>query len=443
MNVKQITAFVMCVVLSIAAFAADLQVGVGRADITPDIASDSAPVWLTGYAARTTPATGVIHRVWVKALVFEQSSEQRAVIITADLLCLSREMTSVVASAVGDKHGIPRSRIFFNASHTHSAPCVWPNLSVCHNFTPAELRDVIRWNHRVTASMIAAVDMAMTNRAPARLTTGRGTAGFAINRRRREIAPVDHTVPVLRVCALDGATRAVLFNYACHSTTLTGGNLLVNGDYAGFAMVELEAAFPGATALFIQGCGADQNPHPRSTVELARQYGHAIAETVRGVLAAPMRAVNAPIHAAFSETRLDFAPVPLESYRAEVLDKNIFKHKRARLMLEAFNRGTPVTSIPYPVQALRFGEDLTFLFLSGEVVVDYALRAKREHPEENLIVAGYSNETHCYIPSLRVLREGGYEADSSMIYYGLPGPFTEKVEETVFSAIREVMDAVR
>jgi neutral ceramidase len=49
----------------------------------------------------------------------------------------------------------------------------------------------------------------------------------------------------------------------------------------------------------------------------------------------------------------------------------------------------------------------------------------------------------CYIPSLRVLKEGGYEPDESMIYYGFPGPFDNGVEERIFTAIREVMKKVK
>lgn len=56
-----------------------------------------------------------------------------------------------------------------------------------------------------------------------------------------------------------------------------------------------------------------------------------------------------------------------------------------------------------------------------------------------LIVIGYCNEVQCYVPSLRVLREGGYEANEGMIYYGLPGPFDGSVEESVFDAVRAVM----
>lgn len=78
------------------------------------------------------------------------------------------------------------------------------------------------------------------------------------------------------------------------------------------------------------------------------------------------------------------------------------------------------------------------VFLSGEVVVDYALRVKREFGG-GIVVAGYSNHIPCYIPSLRVLKEGGYEADDSLLWDDMPGPFAEDVEERVMSAVKRVL----
>jgi len=94
------------------------------------------------------------------------------------------------------------------------------------------------------------------------------------------------------------------------------------------------------------------------------------------------------------------------------------------------------------VQAVRFGRDLTLVALGGEPVVDYALRLKRELPGENLVVAGYVHDVMCYIPSRRVLREGGYEAVDNTIYYGQPGPFTETVEDAIMAAVRRATGAV-
>jgi hypothetical protein len=421
-----------------AARGAEFRVGVGRAVITPD----SQPVWLAGYAARTAPSTGMLHHVWAKALVVEEGPGNRVALITADVLGLTREITAVVTQRLNRKHGFERSQVVFNASHTHSGPVVWPSLSVCSDFSQADLQQVVAQNRLLTDRIVEAVEQAVANLAPARLSVGRGEAAFASNRRLRDVAPVDHAVPVLRVAAPDGTVRAVLFNYACHNTTLTAKNLLVNGDYAGFAMLELEAAYPGATALFVQGCAADQNPEPRHTVELAKRHGAELAGAVKGVLAGEMKALGGPLRVGYTEARLAFPPLDLDVYRRELLGKDAFRHRRAKRVLEAYNYGRPLDAIPYPVQAVRFGDGLTLLCLSGEVVVDYVLRARREYPQANLVVAGYCSEVQCYIPSLRVLKEGGYEADDSMIYYGLPGPFTETVEETVFDAVRAVLKTV-
>ena len=111
-------------------------------------------------------------------------------------------------------------------------------------------------------------------------------------------------------------------------------------------------------------------------------------------------------------------------------------------MLAAYDAGQPVRQTPYPVQAVRFGRDLTLLALGGEPVVDYALRLKRELPGENLIVAGYCHDVMCYIPSRRVLLEGGYEAVDNTIYYGQPGPFAETIEDAILTAVRRVTVAV-
>lgn len=419
-------------------FGSEFRAGVGRAAITPD----TQPVWLAGYAARSLPSTGMIHHVWAKALVLEDGAGHRAALITADVIGLSREITTVVSRRLNEKYGLDRTNLFFNSSHTHSGPVIWPKLSVCYEFSQTNLQQVVAQNRALTDRLVEAVDQAMTNLAPARLSAGFGEAGFAANRRKRAVAPVDHAVPVIRVAAPDGAVRAVLFNYACHCTTLTAENLLINGDYAGFAALDLEAAFPGATALFVQGCAADQNPDPRHTAELARRHGAELAAAVKSVMAGRMRDLRGPFRTALDETRLTFRPVDIEVFRKELLGKDVYRFRRAKKVLETYNAGNPVGSIPYVVQALRFGDGPSLLFLSGEVVVDYALRAKRECPQESLIVAGYSSEVLCYVPSLRVLREGGYEGDESMIYYGHPGPFDETVEETVFAAIRKVMKAV-
>ena len=99
---------------------------------------------------------------------------------------------------------------------------------------------------------------------------------------------MDHSVPVLRIDDRRGNLRGVLMGYACHNTTLTGEFYQLSGDYAGFAQYALEERYPGAMALFVMGCGADANPNPRSTLELAERHGKTLAEAVSQVLGKPL-----------------------------------------------------------------------------------------------------------------------------------------------------------
>jgi hypothetical protein len=421
---------------------AEIKVGIGRKVITPQ-----TPIWLTGYASRNKPATEILQDLWAKALVFEETPGSRVVIVTTDLLGLSHEISEAVAKRISNKYGIKRSQLLLNSSHTHSGPVVWPCLSVIFDFNTADQQAASQYSQKLIDDIVAVIDMAINNLAPMKVSSGHGSVDFAINRREptdtgviigvNRNGPVDHDVPVIKIATPDGTLKAVLFGYACHNTT--SATYLINGDYAGFAQSELEKAHPGITAMFLTGCGGDQNPQPRGTVELAEQHGKSLANEVQKVLEGELHPVRPPIRTGYTIADLEFSSFDIELYEKEILSSDKYIQRRAKLMLEAYNKGWNISRFPYPVQAVRFNKDLTILALSGEVVVDYSLKAKKEFANENLFVAGYCNEVQCYIPSRRVLAEGGYEANSSMIYYGLPGPFANTVEDKIFSAIHKVM----
>ena len=416
----------------------EIKAGAAKISITP-----TTPMWLNGYAGREAPANESIHEIWAKALVIEENNNSRVIFVTTDLLGLSHEVIEAVYKQLAAKYGITRSQLIMNASHTHSGPVVWPCLDVIHDFNLADQGTVSAYSYTLTNNIIKVVNDAMGKLVPAKLYSGHGSAGFAINRRNlrdhNNNGGVDHDVPVLKVAASSGKVVAVLFGYACHNTTLVDDNHLFNGDYAGFAQIEIEKNNPGVVALFLMGCGGDQNPEPRGTVALATKYGKELADAVETAIAGTMKPVHAPLRTSYLNTDLTFRPFDLSIYQKDITGDNKYFQRRAKLMLEAYNKGWDVSKFHYPIQAVRFGNDLTILALSGEVVLDYSLKAKKEFTGENLFVAGYCNEVTCYIPSKRVLKEGGYEADESMVYYGLPGPFTDDVEERIFKTIRQVL----
>jgi neutral ceramidase len=431
----------VCLAFGGGAPAAEFKAGVGRAVITP-----TAPMWMSGFAARKHPSDGVVHDLWAKALVLEDQGGRRVAIVTMDLIGLPREVADAVAERVRKQHGIERPQLVLNASHTHSGPAIWPNLKVMFDLGPEDQKRTTAYAEKLIGTLADLVGAAVADLAPAEITSGHGSADFAVNRREptekgmrigvNPEGPVDRDVPVVRISSPDGKLRAVLFGYACHNTTLGANSYKICGDYSGFAQIELEKAHPGAAAMFLALCGADQNTHPRGTMELAARYGQALASAVDQVLGGAMRPVQGPIHTAWQTANLEFAPHDRATFEKETASKDSYRRRRAKLMLEAYAAGHPVRQLSYPVQAVRFNDDLLLVALSGEVVVDYALRLKREFPQENLVVAGYTNEVQCYIPSVQVLRGGGYEPVESMIYYGLPGPFAENVEEAVIAACR-------
>jgi hypothetical protein len=427
--------------------AAEFRAGLGRTDITPD-----KPIWMSGYASRKHPSEGIAQRLWAKALALDDGRRGRAVIVTTDLIGLPRTISDEVAATVQKQYGLERSQLLLNSSHTHTGPVVRPNLKLMYDLNEEQERTVAEYSRELVRNLVAAVGAALGDLKPAEAAYGTGQAGFAANRREftpkgvrigvNPNGPVDHSVPVLRITTPDGKLRAVLFGYACHNTTLTGEFYQISGDYAGFAQAELEESHPGATAMFLMLSGADQNPHPRSAMEHVKQHGQTLAAEVSRVLDSKLEPVNGPVRAAFQMIELPLSPHTRETFEQLKSDENVYKQRLSQMMLEAYEKRSPPRTVAYPVQALRLGKDLGIVALGGEVVVDYALQTKREFAKRKLIVAGYSNDVMCYIPTARILKEGGYEAVDSMVYYGQPTPFTPQVEELVMGAIRNVVKRV-
>jgi hypothetical protein len=165
---------------------------------------------------------------------------------------------------------------------------------------------------------------------------------------------------------------------------------------------------------------------------------------VNDVLAGKMKPVSGPLSTAYEEIELPLAALPSrEEIEKNAQSTNRFEASRAGLLLAQWERdGKLRADYPYPVQAWRFGSELLFITLGGEVVVDYSLRLKRElgrtTQESATWIAGYANDVMAYIPSRRVLREGGYEGAGAMVYYGLPSPWAPEVEERIIAAVHKL-----
>ena len=443
-----LVAFLLPVLIApLSARAAEWKAGVARVKITPRRA-----MWMSGYASRDRPAEGTLIDLWAKALALDDGEGHRAVLVTMDLCGIDRDLSGRVCEAIESKHHLDRASIALCVSHTHSGPVVGNNLRPMYGLDERQSKLVDEYAAELETNLVSVAGESLASLAPARLEWGVGRATFAVNRRNNKEedvtrlreegklqGPVDHDVPVLVVRTPgrggDGKPLAIVFGYACHATTLSFYQW--SGDWPGFAQIEIEKAYPGATALFVAGCGADQNPLPRRTVELARRYGSEAASGVGTAIGASLNPVAGALRMSYSEIELPFAELPTrEQVEKDAASKDRYVAGRAKLLLSQWDRdGKLSPTYPYPVQVWRLGAGPTIVFLGGEVVVDYSLRLKRELGPEKTWVASYSNDVMAYVPSLRVLKEGGYEGGGAMLYYGLPAPWGEQIEQRIESEV--------
>lgn len=394
---------------------ANWKFGVAVAKVTP-----KKMLFMAGYASRKTPAVGKVQDLFAKALALQDEQGNRLVFVTLDLIGVPQLMRHAVAERAEKEFKLPQANLVMNASHTHSGPSLRTTPLTEKDKDNPLAKDAWDYTQKLQDDIVGIIGKALSDVQPARLTWNKARCGFAMNRRAdytlppghpnagkapNPDGPVDHEVPALRIEAPDGTLRATLFGYACHNTSLGFYNWC--GDYAGFAQEYLQEHRPNFTALFLMGCGADQNPYPRRSdvvpgvtdLELSMQHGRSLSNAVEMALMVNPRPVAGPIRAAYEEILLDYAKPGRESH-------------------------------PYPVQVIKIGNDLTFITLGSEVVVDYSLRFKREFAgAAGVWVAGYSNDYTGYVPSLRVLKEGGYEAAAG---------WAESVEDRIASKVHEL-----
>lgn len=420
-------------------------VGVARRDITPQ-----EPIALAGWGGRRI-STGTVHPLWAKAIALQDARGALGVLVTTDLLGLSRDMSEELSQRALEKFGLQREQIIINSSHNHAGPVTGDLLHLYYELSTPDLETIERYTAWLLDEIEFVIGESLNDLSPATLAFEQGLCGFGVNRRRsrggnsRTLPQVvDQDVPVLIARDENKNLRAVLFGYACHPTSYAVPQSC--GDWPGFAQIEIEKQFPGACAMFVAGCGGDINPIPRFGryhEKLAQMYGEILAAAVANVLDEPMRELDSVLEMRFDEISLPLQTPPDLQALGAMREKVRAEHgegirvREVEQQIQFLETGLQVKEIPYPIHVWRLGV-LQFIALSGEPVVDYSLRFKKQYGFSNTWTVGYCNELTSYIPTLRVLREGGYEGTDGMMEYNWPAPFDESIEEKIAGAVENL-----
>ncbi len=353
-----------------AAQAADWKVAFAKADITPE-----KPVFMAGYASRNKPFEKVEARIFAKAVALTDAENHRAVLITTDLIGFSAAVSNPICEKIIAKTGLVRADILINSSHTHTGP------SLTLDPTEKGGEAQVAYTRTVQEKIVAMVADALGAEAQAaELSWGIGVVNFPMNRREwtaergvilgvNPRGPVDRSVPVLRISSPGekGKLLGVVFQSACHNTTLGGKFFGITGDYAGYSQTAVEAEFPGVQAMFMIGCGGDANPYPRdNSLDTSKKHGAELGAEVIRILkdSKKLKPVRGPLKTAFSKPELPLQALPSKTELAK------FKLKPGGWrgwVAEEMGKFHEANAKPFPkfyeapMAVWQFGEDLTLV----------------------------------------------------------------------------------
>jgi len=414
---------------------------------------------MSGFVARSSPATGAHDPLTVRAVVVEDTA-----VVTVDVVGLHEDLCAQIRA----RCPLPDDQVVVHATHTHGGPASMPG----RLGAPVDES----WLQVVADECVAAVEAAVRDRRPAMIRVGcGGNPGVARNRRRSD-GPVDAAVPVVRLVGVDGVNGvdgrdgvdiAVLVSYACHPVVLGADNTRWTADYPGAVRDELEVRHPGAVAVFLTGCAGDTNtghpvaasvtttPSPGRTFDEARMIGVRVAEAA---CAAPAVPAPGPVTAARAQVPLDLdlperdeLLAAAATWRAQAEDSGADQAERALLSCWAqwaqscvVAGGDGVNFWTAPVTVLQWGGAL-LVFLPGEpfAASARALRgAMGPHDSGRVVlVLGYTDGCPGYLPPAGEYEFGGYEVTEAHRYYGMPGPFAPgSAERLVERALKLVTD---
>jgi len=371
-------------------------------------------------------ATGALDPLYARILVLEAGG-QRLALVTLDLgRTFGLSSLTALRQTLSQQSGI--SGLIVTASHTHSGP------NILDEYPGSQLPP---WEATALGKIEDGVAEACRHLANVRIGTGYGSVYIGYNRRqvksdgtvqmlwtnptRIPTAPVDPTVSVLRIDALDGRPLAILVNYACHPVIFGTDNVQYSADYVGVMAEIVDHAFGDQPlCFFLQGADGDINPYDATTPLAAgaiqkrdwtgRQLGNEAARVAKSIqtLADPEGELQ------LSE---DTVPVAVrwdpEKFRLGLLQAfgpKVFED-HADLFAEHAPRQLDLT-----VTTFLLNRRIAFVGMPGEPFVDFQVDWRSRCPVRDAFFLGYTNGYFDYFPTIRAATEGGYGAGDSDTY---------------------------
>ena len=413
-----------------------LRAAVAKADITPKNGED-----LCGFAKRVGPTAGISDPLSTRWLCLENSSG-KVLLGTADIISLTRGRFESLQKGIAKKAKVEASSVCVGTSHTHSGPATVP-LNHCGHMDT-------RYVSRLMTTLTQTAGKAGEGLAPVSVRVAQTQCpGIAINRRRPDSGPVDHTLTTIAFeNPKNGKPVASIVHFACHPVVLGHENVMVSADFPGFLCSSIEQE-TGAPCLFLNGACGDINPAKAHSADpqLARRTGEKLAQAALSSLQKKSRIcepdsvkvithrIALPVHVPKSAAYL----VKQVKHASEMfnLDPSLFDGE-LRHWTKLLEAGKFPSTVTIKVSAMTLGREIALVFVPGEVFCEIGLRAKAASAFPTTLICGFSNGSVGYLPTSRSYKEGGYEPLVAHYFYRFP-QFDPKIENVLVTGLERLL----
>lgn len=406
-----------------------IRAGVAVIDITPPLG-----LLMAGFAARKEPAEGAHDPLTVRALAIDET-----VLVVADVIGFHQDMSSRVRA----RSGLPDENVMLCATHTHGGP-----VSMSGRLHAAADAGFLS---RLEDACVTAVEEALGSRVDAELSFAAAPDPDVARNRRHEDGPIDRSLPVLKVRRNDGHLLAILVNYACHPVVLGADNRQWTGDYPHFVRAELEAANPGATAIFLTGCIGDLNTghsaeasislagNPARSFPAAEAIGKRIAQAVAEGKDRPLGrdCVTAVTIVKLTFERREKAPHDglRKAWLEEAEQSDMARAELLKIWADWARDIAPRPLDPLHERVAMFNWGRMILIgMPGEIFAATALDLRSALGDRPVMLAGFCDDNPGYIPPRQEYPFGGYEVDEAHRFYGQPATIAPGCAEAIRDA---------
>ncbi|RAV13334.1 neutral/alkaline non-lysosomal ceramidase N-terminal domain-containing protein [Paenibacillus contaminans] len=435
--------------------------------LTSEVMTPDKPIFMHGFGSRTSKSEGVHDQLYIKAAMLE--ANKTLLILTIDALGSDRSFVVGIKDALKEKFGFEHDEVLINFSHTHHSVFLtgmdaglrrgaysmaqegWTESEEELDYSEDEayylfMRDTI----------LRMTEYCRDHLEEGELAIGRGKSGFAVSRRKPVgdgvvWAPyyegeIDKELLVLTLTDSSGAMKGILYNYGCHTTAMGPDNLLLSNDFAGQTSRVLEEAYPDVTAIFLQGCGGELKPLRSAagsvfkslSIAEMEEAGTELANDVKGILnRGELRPVRCKFKTAMADPLLYTEQTEAAFYdpMTNHPDYNAFYWNAAKRTIRAIEDGTIKDRLPHCICIWQLDDDTKLVAMEGEVSTEYSLLVKKLIGSScTVLTLGYTNGVYSYVPTRKMIREGGYEAGCNFFFH-LRGPFVPEIEDIIVGQI--------